>query len=1089
MAVIGSLNVELRLDNGEFVSALRDAQRSIASFAGQVQDQLVSIQRSVRNFGAAMTVGVTAPLALFGRAAVRTASDAVELQSAFNQTFKSMAGMMNEWAVATGNAMGRSTQEMQRGAQSFAIFFNQAARTRGEAALMSQQFAILAQDLSSFFNTSPEDAMTALAAALRGEADPIERYGVLVNDAALQQEMLSRGMRGTTANLTAQEKILLRYQVIMRSTRDAQGDVLRTSSGLANQLRSLNAAWEEMKVRVGEVLMPLVQRVVGALRGMIQWFTNLHPAVIKAIVVIGALAAAMGPLTVVMATIVGPAMLALFVARLGMLGRVAAWVIAPVVMFVRALGTLMARLVTGRALFPGIAAGLTRLGEIFPRIAGFLAPLAARIGAIRVAFTALGGPIGWAVTAIMLFARDIGAALGRVWRYAQETLGPPLQQLFTKLGDLFSTVVNGPIGTAIGAFIGFLGQLRDVIGSVLGTLLEGTLRNLVDLIAGVVGIVSSMVGAISALLRGDFAGAWREAGGVVDTFFQTIVNVIGGILPPIREPLQAIYDIARAVFIDGLGAVAEVVGAICSQIVSFFESMVSGINNALGGIPGLLWNLLGMALERARSWVRSSITAIVMMWQWMRGQLGLNAADAGRSVLSGFPQRGQGGAAAPADQAIPQPPAAPRGGGGGRGRGGGGGGRTGPSAEELAERREELRLQRLLEEARAREDHDAIRSLERQMERNRLVKQYRDLNMSAQDAAVAADRDMAALAQAETEGRERNLAISDQEHEIELARIMNAQVTLRHLEDDRFLREETVRLQREGLSLQDAMNKAQERSQSIQQARMVMWEREAELRQRSHELELAELRGDTALARRLRRDQDIHQRADDIYSGGNISREEAMARATREVDALREAGMVGAFRDTFREGVMAALNGDFGDWFNRWWTDQLSRSLEDALNSVADMLRDLLRSAFQGMGGGGEKGGILGTILSGVGMLFSGNGALSPKSSSGQVYATGIKGFARGGSLHIGGYGGVDRNLLSLNGSPIARVSRGERLDISPANDGGRSRVEIVPSPYFDAVVDGRAARVATPMAGAAAMGGSAQAQRAIAQRSARQIP
>lgn len=49
-----------------------------------------------------------------------------------------------------------------------------------------------------------------------------------------------------------------------------------------------------------------------------------------------------------------------------------------------------------------------------------------------------------------------------------------------------------------------------------------------------------------------------------------------------------------------------------------------------------------------------------------------------------------------------------------------------------------------------------------------------------------------------------------------------------------------------------------------------------------------------------------------------------------------------------------------------------------------------------------------------------------------------IPGFASGGSMLIGGNPGVDRNTLSLNGQPIAKVSRGETLGI--ANQAANSR-------------------------------------------------
>jgi hypothetical protein len=47
--------------------------------------------------------------------------------------------------------------------------------------------------------------------------------------------------------------------------------------------------------------------------------------------------------------------------------------------------------------------------------------------------------------------------------------------------------------------------------------------------------------------------------------------------------------------------------------------------------------------------------------------------------------------------------------------------------------------------------------------------------------------------------------------------------------------------------------------------------------------------------------------------------------------------------------------------------------------------------------------------------------------------------------MRLGGIAGVDRNLLSMNGRPLARVSAGEWLDITPANNRGGGRVV-----YFD---------------------------------------
>ena len=55
-----------------------------------------------------------------------------------------------------------------------------------ELVKFSTQFTQLASDFASFYNTSPEDAITAIGAAFRGENEPIRRYGILLDDASMR---------------------------------------------------------------------------------------------------------------------------------------------------------------------------------------------------------------------------------------------------------------------------------------------------------------------------------------------------------------------------------------------------------------------------------------------------------------------------------------------------------------------------------------------------------------------------------------------------------------------------------------------------------------------------------------------------------------------------------------------------------------------------------------------------------------------------------------------------------------------------------------------------------------------------------------
>ena len=250
----------------------------------------------MKDLGAKMTVGITAPLVAFGGFAVKAASDAAELQSAFDQTFGSLSASMTQWAEDTGDAMGRSTQEMQQMANTFGIFFNQAAPTADAAAKLSSEFAILAQDLSSFFNTDPTEALQKLRSGLAGESEPLRDFGVFLTEANVKAKALEMGLVAVGGELSEQNKIMARAALIMDATTTAQGDVARTADGTANRIREARAAFEELQVAIGTKLLPAITPLVTSLTGLITAFTQLPDWVQTSVVVVGGFAAVAGPL-------------------------------------------------------------------------------------------------------------------------------------------------------------------------------------------------------------------------------------------------------------------------------------------------------------------------------------------------------------------------------------------------------------------------------------------------------------------------------------------------------------------------------------------------------------------------------------------------------------------------------------------------------------------------------------------------------------------------------------------------------------------------------------------------------------------------
>lgn len=290
-AIIGSLRVIFGADTAAFEKGATEVERRMA----KTQKGLEATADKFTSAGAKLSVGLTAPLVAFGGMAFKAATDAAELQSAFNQTFGSMAGTMNKWAEETGNAMGRSTQEMQKAANTFGIFFNTAVDP-AKAAAMSQTFATLAQDLGSFYNTDTETAIEKLRSGLSGESEPLRDFGVFLTEASVKAKAMEMGLTGVGNELTEQEKILARYQLIMESTANAQGDVARTSDGTANQIRKAQASFQELQVIIGTKLLPVITPLIEKIGAAFEWFSKLPEPVQNVSLIFAGLAAAFGPI-------------------------------------------------------------------------------------------------------------------------------------------------------------------------------------------------------------------------------------------------------------------------------------------------------------------------------------------------------------------------------------------------------------------------------------------------------------------------------------------------------------------------------------------------------------------------------------------------------------------------------------------------------------------------------------------------------------------------------------------------------------------------------------------------------------------------
>jgi hypothetical protein len=274
------LTILLQADTSGLGRGLSDAQSKLQKFGGQLEQ----LSRSATL--------VFAGVAAAGYKVVQSASDLNESISKSNVIFGSSAKSIQAWAATADQALGLSQTAALEAAGNFAILGQSAGLTGVELNSFSTDLTGLAADLASFNNTTTDEAITALAAGLRGESEPLRRFGVLLSDAAVQAKAMEMGLAKTTKEITDQDKVLARQALILEQTTAQQGDFARTADGAANQQRILAAEIENSRAAIGEGLLPAYKNLLGELVKVAEWVGKNSDTIRNLGVAVGVLSAA-----------------------------------------------------------------------------------------------------------------------------------------------------------------------------------------------------------------------------------------------------------------------------------------------------------------------------------------------------------------------------------------------------------------------------------------------------------------------------------------------------------------------------------------------------------------------------------------------------------------------------------------------------------------------------------------------------------------------------------------------------------------------------------------------------------------------------
>lgn len=256
---------------GKDVSASKSI-RGVGDTANNTGGKLGKLGRGAKIAGAAVggaLLAAGAAAVQFGSDALKAGSDAQQSLGGVEAVFGKQAKGIETAATDAANALGLSKNEYRN----LATTLGAGLKNKGikDYAAQTQNLIGVGADLAAQFGGSTTDAVDALASAMRGESDPIEKYGVSLNESAIKAELAARGQSKLKGAALEQAKAQARLAIIMRQTADAQGAFGRESDTLANKQQRADAKFKNFQATIGTALLPAFEKLTDAGMGLLDW--------------------------------------------------------------------------------------------------------------------------------------------------------------------------------------------------------------------------------------------------------------------------------------------------------------------------------------------------------------------------------------------------------------------------------------------------------------------------------------------------------------------------------------------------------------------------------------------------------------------------------------------------------------------------------------------------------------------------------------------------------------------------------------------------------------------------------------------------
>lgn len=253
--VLERLQVIISASTRPLRDALNALTRSVRQTSGTVDRHTGKINNAFKKVGKTVAAALSvAAIVSFGKSCIELGSDLSEVQNVVDVTFGNASEDINKFAKNAIKQFGLSETSAKRYSSTMGAMLKSMGLNSDAVLDMSKNLTGLSADMASFYNLSSEEAFSKIRSGISGETEPLKQLGINMSVANLEAFALSRGINKAYNSMTQAEQATLRYNYLLRVTKDAQGDFARTSDSWANQTRILAESFNSVKASIGQGL-------------------------------------------------------------------------------------------------------------------------------------------------------------------------------------------------------------------------------------------------------------------------------------------------------------------------------------------------------------------------------------------------------------------------------------------------------------------------------------------------------------------------------------------------------------------------------------------------------------------------------------------------------------------------------------------------------------------------------------------------------------------------------------------------------------------------------------------------------------------